>query len=125
MITDWSAYEPQFSKHEFDCRHTGENRMQKQFMDTLHAIRLEYGKAMIVTSGYRHPTHPVEARKVGSGGEHTEGMCADIACTSSRDRFELIRIAIKHGIHRIGIHPRFIHLGMSMTRDHNVIWDYR
>lgn len=126
MITDWSVYAPFFSKAEFDCKHTGLNDMQPEFMDILYAIRQEYNKPMVPTSGYRHKTHPVEAKKTRSDGEHTQGRCCDIACTTSRERYDLVRIALKHGITRIGIAKNFIHLGIGGNNLPScVIWDYK
>lgn len=124
-VTDWSKYEPQFAEHEFNCKHTGRNEMQVEFMDKLHALRLEYGKGMIINSGYRHWTHPVEARKGHKNGEHTTGMCADVACRDSRERFELIGLAYKHGFTRIGFHKGFLHLGLGGGNlPQNVFWAY-
>lgn len=121
----WNTY-PNFAKHEFDCKHTGQNEMQHEFMVILQAIRSEYGKPMRVTSGYRHPTHPIEARKLHSEGEHTSGRCADVACATSQDRFRLLELAYKHGITRIGIAATFLHLGIGSGRLPNyVAWDYK
>lgn len=121
---DWTKY-PDFSQAEFLCKHTGKAGMQPEFLAVLQAIRSEYGKPMRITSGYRHPTHPVEARKGHTTGEHTRGTCADIACTSSAERFEVVRLALKHGVHRIGIAKTFIHLGIGGPGlAANVVWDY-
>jgi uncharacterized protein YcbK (DUF882 family) len=99
--------------------------MQPEFMEVLQKIRTEYNKPMKVTSGYRHPTHPIEARKLRSDGEHTRGMCVDIACTDGAIRFELVQLALKHGITRIGIANTFVHLGLGgKGLPANVIWDY-
>jgi zinc D-Ala-D-Ala carboxypeptidase len=114
---------PNFPKSEFDCKHTGKNEMKHEFMVVLQAIRNEYGP-MTPTSGYRHPTHPIEARKMRPG-EHTFGMSADIACNNGADRYRLITIALKHGINRIGIAKTFVHLGLGAPGlPNNVIWEY-
>ena len=124
-MIDWKKY-PNFSEAEFRCKHTGKCDMQAQFLDVLQAIRTEYGKPMKVTSGYRHPTHPVEAKKGHSNGEHTKGACADIACENGAERFGLVQIALKHGITRIGIAKNFLHLGIGGPGlPNNVIWDYQ
>lgn len=124
-MIDWSKF-PNFSREEFRCKHTGHEGMKEEFLEVLQNIRDDYGKPMRVTSGFRHPTHPVEARKQRSDGEHTRGMCADIACTSSRDRYELIVLALKHGINRIGIAKNFVHLGMGGPGlPPRVIWEYQ
>lgn len=120
----WNEY-PNFSAAEFACRHTGQNDMTHEFMSRLQALRTEYGKPLRITSGYRHHTHPVEARKGHTTGEHTRGTCADIACSDGRTRFELVSLALKHGFPRIGIAKGFIHLGLGGPGlPHNVIWEY-
>jgi len=125
MLAQWQYYN-NFSKREFDCKHTGENNMQHEFMVILEAIRNEYNKSMRVTSGYRSPKHPIEARKTHSNGEHTKGRCADIYCDNSADRFRLISIALKHGITRIGVAKNFLHFGIGGHHlPQNVIWDYQ
>jgi uncharacterized protein YcbK (DUF882 family) len=121
---DWGKY-PNFKASEFACRHCGVVDMQPEFMNRLQALRTEYGKPMRITSGYRCPNHPVEARKPHSRGEHTLGMCADVACTNGTDRYQLITIALKHGFHRIGIAKGFLHLGIGGPGlPNNVIWEY-
>ena len=122
---NWSDY-PNFAKSEFDCKHTGLNEMKPEFMAKLQALRAEYGKPMTITSGYRHPTHPIEARKGRSDGEHTRGMCCDIACSTGVDRYDIVKLALKYGFHRIGIAKNFIHLGLGgKGLPHNVMWEYQ
>lgn len=122
---DWAKY-PNFSKEEFNCKHTGKNEMQPDFMQALQNIRTDYNKPMTITSGYRHWTHPVEARKGHTTGEHTRGTCADILCTNGADRFLLVKLALKHGITRIGIAKNFVHLGIGgVGLPLNVIWEYQ
>lgn len=123
---DWTRW-PNFTPAEFRCKHTGNLVMQPEFLDVLQAIRSEYGRPMRVTSGYRHPTHPEEAKKI-KPGEHTHGACADIAC-EGEEAFRLLRIALKHGITRIGIQQkgggRFLHLGIGAPGMPNpAIWSY-
>lgn len=120
----WGLY-PDFKKAEFDCRHTGKNEMQHEFMVMLQAIRREFGQPMQITSGYRHWTHPVEAKKGHTTGEHTRGTCADIACADGRERFKLVSIALRLGVTRIGIAKTFVHLGIGGDGlPAPVIWDY-
>lgn len=108
---NWSNY-PNFKKREFDCRHTGRNEMQPKFMDALQALRTEYGKAIIVSSGYRDPSHPVERTK-SRPGIHTTGLAADIVVRGA-EAYRLIELAIKHGFTGIGVQQkgdsRYIHL---------------
>jgi uncharacterized protein YcbK (DUF882 family) len=121
---NWADY-PYFTKAEFDCKHTGKNEMQPEFMAKLQLLREKYGRPMIVTSGYRHWTHPVEARKGHTTGEHTRGTCADIACTSGAERYKIIQLALQLGFPRIGIAKNFIHLGIGGAGlPSPTIWDY-
>lgn len=121
----WGIYK-NFPKSDFDCKHTGKNEMQHEFMMRLQRMRDEFARPMIITSGYRHPTHPVEARKTHSNGEHTQGMCCDVKCLDSGTRFTLISLALKHGFTRIGVAKTFLHLGLGgKNLPNNVIWDYQ
>lgn len=125
MIAQWDKY-PNFSKQEFDCKHTGENNMQHEFMEKLQKIRQVYGKPLTITSGFRSIKHPVEARKTHSNGEHTQGNCADIACNNGVDRYKLINLALANGITRIGIAKNFLHFGIGGNGlPNNVIWEYQ
>jgi uncharacterized protein YcbK (DUF882 family) len=110
---DWSKYAPYFSEAELRCKHTGQCHMQERFMDVLLAIRKEWGKPMKITSGYRHWSHPVEAAKGHKNGEHTKGLCVDVAITGGVEAAKLAMIAMKHGIVRIGVARTFLHLGMG------------
>jgi zinc D-Ala-D-Ala carboxypeptidase len=119
----WGTY-PNFPKSEFDCKHSGLNEMKHEFMTALQAIRKEYGP-MKITSGFRHHTHPVEVKKGHQNGEHTKGMCCDVACNNGADRYRLITIALRHGVNRIGIAKTFVHLGLGAPGlPGNVIWEY-
>jgi zinc D-Ala-D-Ala carboxypeptidase len=111
-VTDWSKYHPYFSKEEFDCKHTGKNEMRVEFMDRLLAVRLEYGQGMIVTSGYRDPSHPEEAEKL-TPGAHPEGRAGDFHVDRG-NAYRLLFLALHHGFTGIGIkqsgNGRFLHL---------------
>jgi len=114
---NWSDY-PNFSKAEFDCKHTGKNEMQPDFMAKLQAMRTEAGFAFRVTSGYRDPTHPQEAKKAAPGW-HSKGRAVDIACDATTAH-RLLVLACKHGFTGIGLSqregkPRFIHLDTRHT----------
>lgn len=123
LVTDWSPY-PNFSKREFDCKHTGRNRMRADFMAKLQALRSEFGKPMVISSGYRDPSHPVEARK-SLPGTHAHGIACDIRCHGP-ECFEVLALALKHGFTGIGIAQkggsRFIHLDIRRTVP--TVWSY-
>lgn len=125
MRLNWSKY-PNFKEKEFACSHTGQCHMDKDFMDRLQALRTECGFPFKINSGYRHPTHPIEAAKL-LPGEHCSGMAVDIGCSGAQ-AYEIIRLAPKHGFIRIGVSQnektRFIHLGTSTGYPHPRVWSY-
>jgi len=47
-----------FKDHEFDCKHTGKNEMDPEFLEELDELRRRVGVPFVVTSGYRDATHP-------------------------------------------------------------------
>ena len=127
MQIDWSRY-PNFSRSEFECKHSGLCNMQPDFLDILQAIRTEYGKPIIINSGYRHHTHPIEKAKGHKNGEHVKGMCADVS-VRGEDAYRLLCIALKHGITRVGVQQkggsRFLHLGLGGPGlPDPMIWSY-
>ena len=122
---NWDDY-PNFSEAEFTCSHTGKCEMQASFMEKLQQLRTEYGKAMTVTSGYRHETHPVEAKK-DRPGIHTMGLAADIACGGA-DAYHILQIAFKLGFTGIGVaqsgRNRFLHLDTYNKPPRSNVWSY-
>lgn len=108
---DWVLY-PNFSETELRCKHTRQCAMHPDFMARLQKLRTTFGKPMIISSGYRHPTHPVEARKA-SPGAHALGRAVDVA-VEREDAYRLVAFALMHGFTGIGVKQkgggRFIHL---------------
>lgn len=123
---DWGDYSPYFTEDELKCKYTGRCEMDKEFMDKLLDLRVAYNKPMVITSGYRHWTHPVERVKGHKNGEHTKGRCVDVSVTDSRSRYELLRLCFKMGFPRIGFHGSFIHIGLGGDGlPDQVFWDYK
>ena len=110
-----------FSTSEFDCQHTGENRMEQDFLSKLDALREACGFPFVITSGYRSPDHPLEAVKE-IPGTHAQGIAADIKITNSAQRYTIIREALAHGFTGLGVAGDFIHVDTRGTVP--VIWTY-
>ena len=110
-----------FSTSEFDCQHTGENRMEQDFLSKLDSLREACGFPFVITSGYRSPDHPIEAVKE-IPGTHAQGIAADIKITNSAQRYTLIREALAHGFTGLGVAGDFIHVDTRGTVP--VIWTY-
>lgn len=115
-----------FTRDEMMCRcGCGRADMDPAFMEQLEAIRIRYGRPMIVLSGYRCPEHNARVSSTGRTGPHTTGRAVDIAVRGS-DAYQLIRLALEHGMTGIGVSqrdgvPRFIHLD-SVPR--TAVWSY-
>ena len=104
--------------------------MNAEFMQALQELRIAFGKPMTITSGYRCPSHPIEASKIERGGRpgsHASGCAADIA-VSRGDAVQLLRYALQDGrFTGFGVQQksggRFIHLD-TLTTNRPMIWSY-
>ena len=57
-----------FTREEFTCKcGCGANEIKDELIDVLQEIRTEVGVPFPVSSGYRCPNHPVEAKKKAPG----------------------------------------------------------
>lgn len=121
---NWSDY-PNFSKREFDCKETGLNDMQPEFMRKLQELRDLYGKPMKITSGYRSKFHSAEVKKQ-QGGTHTLGIACDVSVSGS-DAYKVIQLAMSLGFTGVGVAKTFVHLDIAQSdsRFHRpTIWIY-
>lgn len=111
-MLNWAQY-PNFRPEEFRCKHTGKLNMDARYMERLQALRTDYGKPMVIPSGYRHETHPIEAAKEDGPGPHTTGRACDVSIMGG-DALELTALAVKHGFTGVGVSQkgskRFLHL---------------
>ena len=86
--------------------------MSDEFMKKLDQLREDMGFPFKITSAYRCPEHPIEARKKAPGA-HTSGRAVDIGVTGDK-AYRLIEGAIELKFKGIGIKQkgqgRFIHL---------------
>lgn len=102
--------------------------MQAHFLDLLERIRARYGRSMPVSSGYRCPDHPIEAKKE-TPGAHASGLAVDIRVHGDT-ALELIEIALEEGINGLGVNQRgdhsqrFIHLDILEGRGRPTVWSY-
>jgi uncharacterized protein YcbK (DUF882 family) len=100
--------------------------MKHDFMLRLQALRTAWGKPLVVNSGYRHPTHPIEAAKRNGPGAHSTGQAVDIFMPAGRDSRRFVKLALELEFSGIGVsqrdgRPRFIHLD---TLPREAIWSY-
>ncbi len=126
---NWDDY-ANFGPDEFRCQ-CGclAVEMDPAFIAALQRIRDEFGP-MKITSGYRCPQHPIEAKKHAPGA-HSTGQAADISASGSR-ALHLLRVALSHddiqgvGVNQRGAHSRrIIHLDTVTEKlPRPTIWTY-
>lgn len=111
-----------FKREDFDCSESGENRMEDEFIKKLDNLRAVLGWPMIVTSGYRDPSHSAEIIKPNGGGYHTKGIASDIKVTGGKQRYEIIRHALALGFTGVGAAKTFVHL--DIREETAMLWTY-
>ena len=111
-----------FRIEEFDCQETGENKMDPEFLEKLDELRHLCGFPFTITSGYRDPSHSIEAKK-DNPGMHTRGIAADIYIGSGVDRYKLLMTAFSMGFTGIGVAKTFIHVDTRNSQP--VVWTYQ
>jgi zinc D-Ala-D-Ala carboxypeptidase len=125
MTVQWDLYK-NFTKAEFNCSHCGKNEMKPDFMAKLQALRTTYGRPMRVTSGYRCPQHPIEAKKAAPGA-HASGCAVDIGVEGA-DAHRLLTLAMAAGFTGVGVQQkgtgRFLHLDTLTTGTRPTVWSY-
>ena len=101
-------------------------KMDANLLEKLDQLREVYGYPIKLTSTYRSPDHPIEAKK-SKPGEHAYGAAADIACVGGEATFKLVKAAIEVGFTRIGISRKnnFVHVGIGYEGAPPItIWTY-
>ena len=102
------------------------DKMDKALLIMLDSLREVYGYPIKLTSTYRSPEHPIEAKKA-KPGEHAYGAAVDIACVGGEATYKLVKAAIEVGFTRIGISRKnnFVHVGVGYEGAPPItIWTY-
>ena len=122
---------PNFSFDEIKCKETNNCLIVPHVMDNLQRLRKILLKPLIITSGYRAPTHSAE-RKKEKPGVHTEGLAFDISIYGS-DAWRLVLLAQSLDFWGVGlrqhgpIEKRFVHLDKAINkpdRPRPWVWTY-
>jgi len=117
-----------FSLSEFDSSdHPGSGtNMDERFLAMLDNAREIYGRPMRINSGYR-TIYKNQSINGKPNSTHLQGIAADVHCTTSRDRHDMVKAFLQAGFSRIGIADTFIHVDsgdIHSDKDPNVIWTY-
>ncbi len=83
-----------FRLREFHCRHCQTAKLSPTLIQIMQRIRDETGRPIVITSGYRCPTHN---RNVGgaAGSMHLRGMAADFRIVGMSTE-QAYQIALRH-----------------------------
>ena len=98
--------------------------MQMPFLEKLDEIRHVLGRPLYINSGFRTEAHNKTLKASVEKSAHTSGWGADIKVNTSQERFQLIDVAIKLGVNRIGTGKTFVHLDMEPGKPEEVAWLY-
>ena len=124
QLCNWDEIEF-FKKEEFNCSHSGKNEMQHEFMQRLDVLRKMINRPLIISSGFRDISHPIEVKKT-KAGMHTTGMACDILA-SHKHGLDIISFGLQLGFKGFGIQQkgdfssRFIHIDLRETQ---TLWSY-
>jgi len=126
MSINWKSYAPYFKEIEMTCKcGCGFDAINEKLMDMLMNVRIDYGKPIIINSACRCKKHN-SAVGGKADSSHLTGSAIDVRCVTSSERFELIRLFIKHGFKRIGINYEkgFIHVDIDQAKPSPAIFKY-
>ena len=122
-----------FSKLEVQCPCScWANQISSVLIEKLQKVRNIIGRPLIITSGVRCEFYNASLKNSSMNSshipdEHGIGNAVDIACTTSKHRYELIQVAQKF-FNRIGIsggsYGGFVHLDVDRSKVQEVMWLY-
>jgi len=121
---------PHFTNDELRCKCGCGMLPQKDFMERIEKLRIQFGKPMAVTSGARCPEYNASVSKTGGKGPHTTGRAIDLG-VSRGEAWTVLRLAMIAGFTGIGVaqrgHGRFLHLddlGNDEGQPRPTVWSY-
>lgn len=101
--------------------------MKRGFVTLLDDIRHQLGQPMRVNSGYRTKEHNTAVGGAPASA-HTKGLAADIHCPTYGYLLNLVSIASKNGVQRIGTYwtgnSYFVHLDLDYSKGHQKGWAF-
>ena len=121
-----------FSKLEFLCPcGCGADKISPILIQKLQKVRDIIGRPLTITSGVRCEFYNTSIKASWSSSHVPDdfgiGNAVDIACTNSKDRYELVQVAQKY-FNRVGIsggsYGGFIHLDVDRSKIQEVMWLY-
>ncbi len=107
---------PNFNLREFACKHCGAVILEPELVKKLQALRDLIGKPIVITSGYRCPTHNKNVGGV-SNSQHVYGKATDIVVDGITPT-KVAEYAENVGFNGIGIYNTFTHVDIRADKAH-------
>lgn len=126
-MADWKY----FTERELQCRGSGECNMDEGFMEKLILLREDFGKPLVVTSGYRSKDYNISING-SQNSAHLYGRAVDVLINGT-EAYRLVKMALDRGFTGLGVSQkgamqgRFIHLDDMPSSDKHtrpLIWSY-
>lgn len=103
------------------CKQQKPNQVDRNALARLDELRNRVNRPLALTSAYRCPEHPEEAKKA-QAGQHAKGTAFDISVADGAQRMQIVKTAIELGFNGIGIAKSFVHVDTRTSTP--VIWTY-
>lgn len=120
-----------FSYEEFDSPdlpNSGAANMDNNFLSMLDSARGIAGIPFKISSGFRSRNYNQSLSERGykssPNSSHLKGKAADIVCSTSAERWIIVKALQEAGFNRIGIAKTFIHIDNDDSKTKDVIWTY-
>jgi len=111
-----------FSVSEIKCKcGCGGIVIDPSFLSVMNSIRSDFNRPIIINRWYSCTAHD---KMLGGKGNHPTGLAADVRCLHSWTRQQLVSLAGKYGIERIGVASTFLHLDMVTGAPSPRMWLY-
>jgi len=111
------------------CTPYGELGVSFKLVAKLEQLRKLYKLPVKINSGFRCKDHPLTISRPESKGisSHAKGLAADISAKTSRERYALVQLIMKHDLFsRIGVSGKdgFMHVDIDKDKSDQLIWIY-
>lgn len=109
-----------FTEQEMQCPCCKVNLIPTVVMSMLIVARYKAGIPFVINSASRCIKHNKEVGGVDDS-DHIYGKGFDIKHKSTTDLYAIIKACTEAGFNRFVIHPTFVHVGYSTTKNINFI----
>ena len=105
---------------------SGQKYMDLNLLILIDKMRHHSGIPYKITSAYRSQEYNATLKNASKNSAHCLGKAVDISAPTSKQKYLIIKSALKFGIERIGVGSNFIHIDIQEENEKptKVIWTY-